>query len=560
MFGACMASLAIALTLSSAAGGREHSATDSGGSVAYTALDPPSLQYGIVVQERGGKRRWLRMEASEPSFSADGTLAFSNGDGIWIQRPGFPARRLVSDERFPDNPALSPNGSTIAYDTEELVWTVGANGDDHRKVLAGREPSWAPDGRRLVLERNGDLVVVAADGSKPTLLARGGTAPCGSDCTRTVSNEMPAWSPDGREIAFVRDGDVYTIVVETSRIRRLTRTKTWEDDPVWAPDGGKLAFSGRDGDLYLIDRAGSRLRRLTRTDVDEIHAAWRPDGLLAFAAPPDPELFMRREGASRVRVLTRNSDIEDNVEWSPERGSVSFTRGAGWAGGLYVMNSDGSAERRVGWSGTPIWGTDWSPDGARIVVAAESGLSVLNVRSGSVRRLTRSFAYDAAWSPDGRRIAFVDGPTLYTIGADGTGRRRLARAKGDDPRHQDFGYVDWGASGRIAYSLEGRGAPVIVVTTESGRVLRQLYGASPNWSPDGRWLAFVERGIRLLSADGKRVVRCTAELPASRRPDWGTNGRLAFVRDDGIWTVDACGSSPVRIVRAQHVGAVEAFG
>jgi TolB protein len=96
----------------------------------------------------------------------------------------------------------------------------------------------------------------------------------------------PAWSPDGRRIAFVGRGvegfDVYVMELDGGTPFRLTSGGS-NENPVWSPDGLQIAFSSdRSGehDIYVMNRDGSNLRRLT-TDGGNVLPSWSP-------APTDP--------------------------------------------------------------------------------------------------------------------------------------------------------------------------------------------------------------------------------------------------------------------------------
>ena len=90
----------------------------------------------------------------------------------------------------------------------------------------------------------------------------------------------PVWSPDGRKIAFTskRDGtwDVHLMNADGSRLRNLTRNPAHDAAPAWSPDGRKIAF-GRAGEIYVMNADGSGQRNLTRTPkADEFSFAWSP--------------------------------------------------------------------------------------------------------------------------------------------------------------------------------------------------------------------------------------------------------------------------------------------
>ena len=101
---------------------------------------------------------------------------------------------------------------------------------------------------------------------------------------------MPAWSPDGASIVFVsdRDGDpdLYAMDADGSDQTRLTNSVSWEEDPVWAPDGTKILFSRLFGktDLFVVDPDGSNQLNLTNTpNTNDDRADWQ-----RVTAPPPP--------------------------------------------------------------------------------------------------------------------------------------------------------------------------------------------------------------------------------------------------------------------------------
>jgi TolB protein len=104
--------------------------------------------------------------------------------------------------------------------------------------------------------------------------------------TQDGINNWPAFSPDGKQIAFAssRDGkfDLYVMSAAGLDVRRLTRGGAGLDmRPAWSPDGRRIAFtSNRDGnyEIYVIGADGTALRRVTRNDERDDYACWHPDG------------------------------------------------------------------------------------------------------------------------------------------------------------------------------------------------------------------------------------------------------------------------------------------
>jgi hypothetical protein len=180
-------------------------------------------------------------------------------------------------------------------------------------------PVWSPDGRRIAFlawrptasswnaSQEGwfsslfEIRVVSADGSDQRVLARG----AGS----------PAWSPDGRRIAFDRDRDIYVVNADGSGQRRLTTitpdARSSFYNPVWSPDGQRIALTGwREGEtgtnprIYVVGADGGELRMLTRRGSQP---AWSPDGQkLLFVSDRDglDAVFVMNADGSGQRRLT----------------------------------------------------------------------------------------------------------------------------------------------------------------------------------------------------------------------------------------------------------------
>ena len=247
-----------------------------------------------------------------------------------------------------------------------------------------------------------DVHAVRADGRGLRRLTRGG------------SSRDPAWSPDGRRIAYVSsaggDAELYVADADGGNPRRLTENRHEDVLPSWSPDGRRLAFaSDRTGafEIWIVDADGARATRLTRgarRAYFNVFPAWSPDGRwIAFASssstPENQEIYVvRLDGTGRTR-LTR---------------------------------THGSADR-LGDDATP----SWSPDGRRIVFASnrtgDLQIWVMGADGRGQRLLSGLEGRDddrPTFSPDGRWIAFGSlGPSgqsgVYVVRADGTGRRRV---------------------------------------------------------------------------------------------------------------------------------------
>jgi Tol biopolymer transport system component len=238
------------------------------------------------------------------------------------------------------------------------------------------------------------ISLIDGDGSHLRFLARG---------------DEPAWSPDGRRIAFVRwireQPDVWVMNADGTDAKQLTHDGR-SDLPTWSPEGTRIAF--------ITERPVTR-HRSERVDISVMNA----DGSHAH-------LISARDG---LQYAT-------DPAWSPDGNLIAF---AGWAGRrgdgtpkpwhVYVMRVDGTGVRQVGTVTGDNLGPTWSPDGSRIAVVGPSQGIILTMSSSGtdVRRLVRTHfgvVYTPAWSPDGNWIAFAAGQNsnstqVYLIGVDG---------------------------------------------------------------------------------------------------------------------------------------------
>ena len=250
-----------------------------------------------------------------------------------------------------------------------------------------------------------------------------------------------AGGSDAQVIAFDRGGAVWTIRADGTGARKLIPRAY---APAWSRDGSRVAFvSARSGDeeLYTANADGSGVRRLTRRSGPDLTPAWSPDGR-RIAWTRDREIWTMDSDGRNERVLVRRAEPW-HEHWSPtwHAGTIVYSsiRVSAFNSELYAVparrltftkGSDGV----LGDDGMPAF----SPDGRRIAFVSnrdqDNQIYVMNADGSGQRRLTRRPGNDfaPAWSPDGRRIAFHRvGDGIWVMNADGSGLTRLTA--GADP-------------------------------------------------------------------------------------------------------------------------------
>jgi TolB protein len=306
---------------------------------------------------------------AESGSAPSGRIAFTvNNSGfgeIWVMdSDGENRTRLTTPSQTPTdaagntNPAWSPDGESIAFAS-----TAEARNEDERDV---------------------EIYVMRADGAETTRLTN----------DRTL-DAMPAWAPDGTRIAFAHlpgwgteelDGVIILMDTDGQNRAQLTRHPeadlTFDADPAWSPDGRLIAFTRTTylpdlvvrSAIYTIEPTGEGERLLVDAGAEP---AWSPDGrLVAFTSTRDRngetcfqecsvngEIYVMRSDGTDLRRLTSDSADDHSPTWSPESLHIAFvsdrSNPEGHENEIYVMNVDGRDVRRLTtndvWDLEPAW-------------------------------------------------------------------------------------------------------------------------------------------------------------------------------------------------------------
>jgi TolB protein len=240
-------------------------------------------------------------------------------------------------------------------------------------------------------------------------------------------------------------GTTWLVDPDGKNLRQLAGVSSTDTNPVWSPNGTRIAFSGREAgkaQIYVIGSDGYDLVRLTCA-TDDFQATWSPDGTrLLFVREdhpgvPDTIYAMNADGTGVTLVFHPETDWFYNVAWSPDGQWIAAMRTDRQVGSIWLFKPDGTQLHRLTQPDN-MFDSDpsWSPDGHWIAFDQFDGLSgpssiwVVKPDGSALHQLIRGSFSTPAWSPDGSRLAFFGGTdkrwAIYTATAAGAGLRMVA--------------------------------------------------------------------------------------------------------------------------------------
>jgi Tol biopolymer transport system component len=287
-------------------------------------------------------------------------------------------------------------------------------------VASDGVPAWSPDGRQIAFVRfdgrSSSAYVVRADGRALRRVSKSGV------------NGRPAWSPDSRTLAIVRSvrgGSAIDLVrVGDRRERQLVLGR----DPAWSPDGRRIAFVQNGERLAVVDVGTRRVRTVPlETSGTWIGGpAWSPDGRRLALNLGGTNVAVVGNRGGRALVVGGGGA----VAWSPDGRLLAAACRYGQLVGFFDPDRHGTG-CAVGIPEASTGRPQWAPAGDRVVASGcfFERCSVWTQPRGGPTKTLLGAGVAPSWSRDGRTIVFAGGTPrewrLYLIGSDGTGLRRL---------------------------------------------------------------------------------------------------------------------------------------
>jgi Tol biopolymer transport system component len=448
-----------------------------------------------------------------PAFSPDGKqIAFSwggekadNQDIYVMLVTGGQPLRLTTDPAPDTDPVWSPDGAQIAFVRAGNVRLISPLGGPETKVTesACRGLDWSADGKWLAVANRNSAnepcsVFLVSPGTRERRQLHAADLTSLGDCE-------PAFSPDGRMLAFVRERrvnahELWTIPSAGGTARKLISDESNIQGVAWMPGSREIVYSSDVGgfwNLWRVPAEGGKARPVPNTaDGRSLAISATAPPRLAFALETRNIDIWRMavpEGVPKKIIASTRADW--SPRYSPDGSKLVFMSDRGGTPQLWWADSDGS-HQRVLLTDTFAGAPRWSPDGSQIAFDTKGDIAVVSAEGGERKLLTQGPMFDArpAWSRDGRWIYFRSNRS-------GTMQIWKMPAEGGTPT-QTTREGAWEAmeapDGKRLYYIKDRSAPGLWSVPVTGGEA-QLVASNVRiswWTPAGDDIYYVDFSVR----------------------------------------------------------------
>jgi Tol biopolymer transport system component len=330
-----------------------------------------------------------------------------------------------SRHRLPPPFGLAKPG-LLAFDSGGDIFVSNADGSGRRQLTSGPAidllAHWSPDGTKLAYlslidptvsanyaTPREELVVIDPDGSHRTVVGtKVATGSAYDDPYHYGSGA--SWSPDSRQLVYSGPPDgtdrIFVTQADGTGSRMIGDEVVKGQDPIWSPDGTRIAFRGgandNDRGIYLMNADGSDVHRLIALHASYSPLTWSPDGsAIAYVERPGPEgqvVWVVGVDDGIARPVSNSTDVNDAPAWSPDGSWLAYsTTPKPYLPDVrfVVVRPDGSGATLLK---PPVAsGPAWSPDGKKLVGTAYEGattafqhsIAIIDIADGTAVILSR---------------------------------------------------------------------------------------------------------------------------------------------------------------------------